>query len=926
MIDIVENLILINERIRTAEIERCWYSDHTNRYNVIFQGSPKVYSYDHDKVLWLRNPVKLNPEIYQLIYQGRKLINIEAISILSDDVQTYWHIRFRTGKECVYREKELLIIKSCLEDVDSKNIFEYLKQVAAENAISADDGTKLLSRQYNNIDFIAEDKAIAAYLNPRKYKCQKYSVDTLIFPFGCNVSQQRAVRAAFENQISVVQGPPGTGKTQTILNIIANIIKLGKTVLVVSNNNFAVSNVLEKLSGYDMGFIVASLGNFENKQKFIETQKWDKEYPSNIISWKDADAEKVEFLREIHGRTEELNTIFFKQEYLATLRQEIQALDIEWQHYKQEIGDIKSDVKSRRYLNSTRLIQLWNECLCLMEDGHFSKFTRITNSIRMFKWFIFRIKSKMCGISGNGFYEQDLSVIISEFHALFYKIRHTELYSEIKKLEEFLATRNTEHLTHRLSDMSMKYLKNVLYRKYGNNHVKSIFSSEELRNNWKKVLEEYPVVLSTTFSSRCSLSQAAVFDYLIMDEASQVSVETGALALSCARNAIIVGDTMQLPNVVTKEDEYKLGTIARDFCIPEGYNCADNSFLQSICKIIPDVPQTLLREHYRCHPKIINFCNQKFYGGNLVIMTRDRGEDDVICAIRTVEGNHSRDHINQREIDVIKNEVLPVLPYGATDIGVIAPYNSQVKAVSDNLGQDIEVATVHKFQGREKDAIILTTVDDIISPFSDNSNLLNVAISRAKQKFCLVVSGNTQPKDSNISDLISYIEYNNCTVTSSKIHSIFDYLYKQYTDIRVAYLKRRKRISKYDSENLTYALIEDILHGNIYMQHLDVICHQSLNMLIRDFSLLDEEERKYAINNRTHIDFLIYNRVSKQPVLAIETDGYTYHKSGTTQAERDIKKDHILELYGIPLVRLSTTGSNEKKIIEDKLAEILHLS
>lgn len=59
--------------------------------------------------------------------------------------------------------------------------------------------------------------------------------------------------------------------------------------------------------------------------------------------------------------------------------------------------------------------------------------------------------------------------------------------------------------------------------------------------------------------------------------------------------------------------------------------------------------------------------------------------------------------------------------------------------------------------------------------------------------------------------------------------------------------------------------------------------------------------------------------------MAIETDGYTFHKSGTSQSERDIKKDHILELYGIPLVRLSTIGSNEKKIIEEKLSEMIHI-
>ena len=40
--------------------------------------------------------------------------------------------------------------------------------------------------------------------------------------------------------------------------------------------------------------------------------------------------------------------------------------------------------------------------------------------------------------------------------------------------------------------------------------------------------------------------------------------------------------------------------------------------------------------------------------------------------------------------------------------------------------------------------------------------------------------------------------------------------------------------------------------------------------------------------------------------------------------ERDIKKDRILELYGIPLVRLSTIGSNEKKIIGDKLSEVYY--
>ncbi len=158
------------------------------------------------------------------------------------------------------------------------------------NELKTDDGTKLLAKQYEKINFIADDKAIAVYLNPQKYKLQAQNTSPLIFPFGCNASQQKAVQAAFENQISVVQGPPGTGKTQTILNIIDNILVRGKTVQVVSNNNSAIVNVLEKLSKYDMGFIVALLGSTANKEKFIETQE-EKQYPENFESWHNAEAD-----------------------------------------------------------------------------------------------------------------------------------------------------------------------------------------------------------------------------------------------------------------------------------------------------------------------------------------------------------------------------------------------------------------------------------------------------------------------------------------------------------------------------------------------------------------------------------------------------------------------------------------------------------
>lgn len=87
-------------------------------------------------------------------------------------------------------------------------------------------------------------------------------------------------------------------------------------------------------------------------------------------------------------------------------------------------------------------------------------------------------------------------------------------------------------------------------------------------------------------------------------------------------------------------------------------------------------------------------------------------------------------------------------------------------------------------------------------------------------------------------------------------------------------------------------------------------------------SLLSPEEDCYTRHHATHLDFLIYNKLGKNPVLVIEVDGYEYHKMESRQAERDVMKNEILEKYKIPLSRFSTTGSGEKERLIKKLNEI----
>ena len=799
---------------------------------------------------------------------------------------------------------------SCLIEKESANVFEYIKQIAELCDIrNEENGEKILPNKFKIISYVGDDVALAKYLNPSTvHTFNKKENYIPIFPFGCNNSQYQAVKKAMENQISVIQGPPGTGKTQTILNIIANIILQGKTVQIVSNNNSATNNVYEKLCSpkYNLGFIAATLGKSENKKSFIQNQ--NENYPDFLLWTLDGNRDNVK--NKILEESEQLKNVFDKQERLASLRQENAQIETEFEYFKQYVEETDVEIQKlniKKSFGSKQWMELWQECQFISEEKNRINF-----------WFKIKAFFKY-GVTNWKFYNQDISKIITTFQFMYYDTKKNELLREIQDIENYLDSMN-ENLLDNLCNDSMQILKDKLVCKYEKSNQRKLFTEEDLWKNPYELLQEYPVILSTTFSSRDSLNTDVVYDYLIMDEASQVDIATGALALSCARNVVIVGDTKQLPNVVTEEIKDKANSIFDSYHLNEGYRFT-KSFLQSILEVIPNVTQTLLREHYRCHPKIINFCNQKFYRGELIIMTEDKGEKDVLSVIKTVPGNHERNHYSQRQIDVIKNEIIPKFNFDKNETGIIAPYKNQVKATANQV-DGIDVDTVHKFQGKEKDNIIISTVDDEISDFADDPYLINVAVSRAKKKLILVVTGNEQSKESNIIDLINYIEYNNFEVMDSQIYSIFDYLYKQYSEERKEFLKNHKKISEYDSENLMYVLIEELLRDSRYSS-LDVVCHFPMNMLIRNLELLNEQECKYAMNPATHIDFLIYNRISKKPVLAIEVDGYEYHKNGTVQAARDMLKNHILQLYQIPLLRFQTNGSGERKIIAEWLEKLV---
>lgn len=893
--NIEKYLILLRDkdgkfRDRSKDIET--YKDYGKIIKVKFYNNENLYTYTKNNFKIFTNPLNIENKIE---FNLGNLYNINKI--LKFDL--YYKIFFNDNSTKVTSIKSLQYNSS----ENNNNIFDYFKEIANIVSIKTEDGEALLNRAYQQILFVEKWTALYSYLNPNIKPKDKEFNSILIFPFGINQSQYQAVKNAMENQISVIEGPPGTGKTQTILNIIANLIYNGKSVAVVSNNNSATANVFEKLKQFDFDYICATLGRKENKENFIQNQNGL--YPNFEYNENDKLEANPNKNKEL---IEQLEEFFNLQNNIAINKNILSELKIEIEHFiKQENISNLPKIRNIKSLNSQKIMNIKIRLEELKRVGIFLKLKLIL----------------LYGIGDFKFYKKSINEIINVYDKIYYTLKEKELNEAIEKDSKRFELLSKNNIIETLKNNSISILRTYLKNKYKNKKERKIFTLEDLNKKSEKFILEYPIIFSTTYSIGKCLNKDFKFDYLIIDEASQVDLITGALALYNAKNTVIVGDRKQLPNVIPTDSLSKIEELSKKYNIASNYDYVKQSFLTSIIESLNYVNKVLLKEHYRCHPKIINFCNKKFYNNELVILTEDKGEEDVMKVYITVKGSHARGHYNQRQIDIIDKEIMPELKQklSVDEIGIVSPYNEQKIRLQDAINnENIQIDTVHKYQGREKDAIIITTVNNKISEFIDDPKMLNVAITRSKRFLRLVVSRDICEKDGNINDLVKYIKYNNFEVIESNVKSIFDLLYKENRLARLQYLKNKKRISLFDSENIAYNEIENILKNNY--NNIGIITHIPLFRILENKNLLNKDELKYASHEWTHIDFVIYNKMDKKPSLAIEVDGYTFHKKSTAQSQRDELKNEILKKYNIPLIRLSTIGSDEKNIIKSKLDEL----
>lgn len=765
-----------------------------------------------------------------------------------------------------------------------KNLIGYWASCACESEL--DTVASMMCCQYDSLE-VNPSSVLYSYINKQNGKNKIKS--NIICPFSFNNSQLKAINSALQNKISIIKGPPGTGKTQTILNIISNLIIQGKSIAVISANNTAIENIENKLKNNGYETLYASLGNGDRKAEFFK-----KLTENNLVH--DTDRTKVPL-----EKLKFLSRLFESENKSKILKEEIEAIKLEQQYYKKFNHESLVDVNKYKFKNSQSLI---NYVTKYQEDTKERKFT-------FFLWLKLILKY---GFKKSLIKVKDRDKILTSLEYKYYTLKSNELSKELEILQHSLKDAKLDDLKAEYNDLSKKQL-NFYINTYMDFDIN--FTQKDYKKRFSEFIKRYPIITSTAISFMSSIESEYMFDYVIIDESSQVTIPLTIPLLNKCKNIVIVGDDKQLPPIENFNTECQFDEI---------FDSNKQSLITSFMKMFPDTITTLL-EHYRCNPSIIGFCNLKYYNNELIPFTNEDKEKESLSIYFTSDGNHMRKiydgdengTYNQREIDTIDeilvNEELKNINH--EEIGIISPYRLQVKKLQEKY-LDIECDTIHKFQGREKNTVIFSAVLDGKASkndfsFVDDSKMINVTVSRAINKFILIANGNVfNEKGKEIHDLINYISYKsmNENLFKSKCISIFDYLYKSKEEERNKILEKSSSKSNYASEKLLRVLLDEIIKLEPYNQF--TIQEQ---VRIKDFTINNKnfsESEKTYIRNNCSVDFLVKDKVNHDIVCIIEVDGVAYHENNKEQQIKDSLKDSILQKCNLPLLRLKTNGSNEE--------------
>ena len=321
--------------------------------------------------------------------------------------------------------------------------------------------------------------------------------------------------------------------------------------------------------------------------------------------------------------------------------------------------------------------------------------------------------------------------------------------------------------------------------------IRNSDDKESVKNRLKRRAMLTPCFVSTFHSAPKNLSYwdneaqkreylTDFVDCLIIDEAGQASPEISVPLFALAKKAVVVGDIKQIEPVWSILDSVDRANLNK-FCLrPEGIEdfdgrrCSCGSIMriaQAACAVDDESIEekgNILLEHRRCLPEIIQYCSDLAYNGQIIPMRKDKETIfpkmafyNVRSSATTKQGNKRTNPEESRAICdwLTKNMQKIKDEYGKGEpdqdevsiekyVGILTPFRGQKEQLYQDLkafgfnADGFKMGTVHALQGAERPIVLFSSVytanDKVGNKFFDeNVNMLNVAVSRAKDSFIL---------------------------------------------------------------------------------------------------------------------------------------------------------------------------------------------
>ncbi|MCC6583785.1 MAG: DNA helicase [Chitinophagales bacterium] len=659
----------------------------------------------------------------------------------------------------------------------------------------------------------------------RKNRKEPYIV---LYDNNINIDQLRTIYNSLKFPITYVQGPPGTGKTQTILNIVVNCLTNNKTLLITSNNNTPIDGIKDKLGlgkykNKDIQFPIIRLGN---NKCIIEALKKIKE----LYAFETKDVPKEDRLIKLKEKSKENNKLL-----LERLKNYEDRIDLE---------------QNLEFING------------LLSNGNGNYWLLEQEKKKLEARLIEIPKTTFDNIKGIFEIIKDNHQLLQYFY--FESLRYIKLLKN-KEYRELIEILNLQDEKEQVKDFN-----------------KWIASDENL----EKFTKVFPIILTTNISSR-KLGKKYKFDLLTIDEAGQCDISTSLIPISKCKNMVLIGDTNQLKPIVVFE-EVKNEKLIKQFEINELYDYFNNSILSVFKKIDNISRDILLSYHYRCGKKIINYSNMRFYESRLNLTAIENTGDVKLLDVNNVNHKNKNSQLEEAKeiINYIKENKL-------SDVFIITPFRNQEEVINHYLNEakekkeidsSVSCGTIHKIQGQENKTIIISTaISSQTSPktydwIKDNSQLLNVGVTRAKENLIIVTDKKAidilSKKDDDLYALIDYVQKNGTTEISQSAVNKFTIGFSNNSKFEDAFYRT---MSHYCS-----------IRGSKFKRNVKII------------DVFPEEKNNILVNKK-EFDGVLYER--NIPKIIFEINGREHYNKKQTISSDKIKGE-LLKSKGIQLINI----------------------